>query len=296
MPSVLNLGLARLFFPALIRDNRQYQALSEAQSDWRMREKAEQRDLFGALLDARDPETGKGLPHEELVAEAGLLIIAGSDTMATGVSSTIFYILHYPATYARLQEEIRTTFENAEEIRMGPRLNSCHYLFACIDESMRLSPGVGSILPREILPGGLTIDGEWFPAGTDVGLPHYALHHNEAYHPEPFEFVPDRWILTAPGSTTHAKSEAEVTLARSAFCPFSFGRASCVAKTLSYQEMAIMLGRIVWLYDMRTEPGSLVGEGHASLGLGRTRKNEYQTWDSFVSIHNGPMVQFKRRL
>ncbi len=33
---------------------------------------------------------------------------------------------------------------------------------------MRLSPGVGGVLPREVLPGGLHIEGHHFPEGTVV--------------------------------------------------------------------------------------------------------------------------------
>lgn len=56
---------------------------------------------------------------------------------------------------------------------------------------MRLSPAVGALLPREILEGGLIVDGEYFPAGVDIGVPIYSVHHHEAYYPEPFEFKPE---------------------------------------------------------------------------------------------------------
>jgi len=61
---------------------------------------------------------------------------------------------------------------------------------ACLDEAMRLSLAVGGLLPRETLGDGLFADGEWFPAGIDIGVPHYALQHNELYHPDSFEFDP----------------------------------------------------------------------------------------------------------
>jgi hypothetical protein len=37
----------------------------------------EERDLFGRLLGATDPETGDGLNRPELIAESAMLIIAG---------------------------------------------------------------------------------------------------------------------------------------------------------------------------------------------------------------------------
>lgn len=286
---LIKLGIVQLFRRDLVRDTFRYETLSKKISDWRMQQKGNNlNDFYGSLLEARDPQTGSQLTRDELIAEAGLLIVAGSDTMATAVSSAIFYILHYPRTLARLQEEVRGKFGQVEDVVIGSQLTSCEYLVACIDEAMRLSPGVGAVLQREVLPGGLVVDNEWFPPGTDIAVPHYTLHHNEDYYDRPFEFIPERWIAKE-------SSEADVSLARSAFIPFGVGRASCVGKVLSYHEMTIMLARIVWLYDMRLLPGCSIGEGCEGLGEGRTRTCEFQTWDSFVSTHEGPMVQFKMR-
>ncbi|KAF1959200.1 cytochrome P450 [Byssothecium circinans] len=261
----------QIFRPDLVRDTYRYETLSNQTSDWRTAQDNDKyHDFYGSLLKARDPETGNKLTRDERVAEAALLIVAGSDTMATAVTSAIFYLLHYADTLSRLQKEIRDTFETVEDITIGPVLSGCQYLVACIDEAMRLSPG-------------------WYPPGTDIAVPHYALHHNEAYHIEPFKFIPERWIKGG------LWSEADISTTRSAFIPFGVGRTSCVGKELSYQEMTIIMARIVWLYDMRLAPGSLVGGGHESMGYGRTRSNEFQTWDSFVSTHEGPMVQFRLR-
>jgi cytochrome P450 len=44
------------------------------------------------------------------VAEAGILIVAGTDTTATSLAATIFYLVHYPHALDRLEREIRTGF------------------------------------------------------------------------------------------------------------------------------------------------------------------------------------------
>lgn len=41
------------------------------------------RDIFSFMLHARDPETGQGLPTQELWMEGNTLIVAGSDTSST---------------------------------------------------------------------------------------------------------------------------------------------------------------------------------------------------------------------
>jgi hypothetical protein len=60
--------------------------------------------------------------------------------------------------------------------------------------------------------------------------------------------------------------------------------------------MAIVLARMIWLYDMRVQPGTAVGEGCMELGKGRQRRNEFQTYEKFVSSHDGPVVQFRKRM
>ena len=293
MPMILTFRLDQYLLRRMYKAQKQFQALSEGQSGWRMKQKDPAiRDLFRNLLEARDPMTLTALTEAELSAEAGALLIAGSDTIATALTATLFYCLHYPPALSRLQDEIRSVFADVDEIRSSQRLDSCHYLRACINEALRLSPPVGALLPREILPGGLTVDDQHFPEGIDIGVPHYALHHNELHYPEPFVFKPDRWIVSTDPNCEKS-SEAAVAAAQSAFCAFGLGRHVCVGRGLAYAEMSVMLARIFWLYDMRLW-GSL-GEGRTSLGKGRERTNEFQTWDSFTSTHEGPMVEFKLR-
>lgn len=43
----------------------------------------ERKDIFYFMLHARDPETGQGLPTQELWMEGNTLIVAGSDTSST---------------------------------------------------------------------------------------------------------------------------------------------------------------------------------------------------------------------
>lgn len=251
----------------------------------------DRKDFFYYLLNARDPETGKGFTGPELWGESNLLIIAGSDTTSTALASAFFYLVHNPAALEKLSEEVRSVFDNVEDIHAGPQLNSCVYLRAVIDEAMRLSPPVGGALPREVLPGGIDIDGHHIPAGVVVGTPHYALHHHPSYYPAPFIFTPERWIAGSSSSVTRDS----VALAQSAFCPFSVGPRGCIGKGLAYNELMTGLGRTVWMYDFKLAEGERVGEGSADMEWGRQREGEYQLSDSFTSLKNGPMVEFRER-
>lgn len=251
----------------------------------------DRKDFFYYLLNAKDPETGKGFSMDELWGESNLLIIAGSDTTSTAMAGTFFYLAHNATALQKLTKEIRETFNDVEEIVTGPKLNGCAYLRACIDETMRMTPPVAGALPREVLLGGIDIDGHHIPAGVDVGVPHYAIHHNPNYYPRPFDYIPDRWLPDPAANPLHSK----LADAHAAFCPFSIGPRGCIGKGLAYVELTVTIARVLYLYDLRLAPGTTLGEGSADLEVGRTRATEYQIEDRFASMKDGPILQFRAR-
>ena len=278
-------------------------------------DKPARKDFMHYLLSARDPKTGAPfLTKDELDAESGLLISAGADTTSITLAALFFYLIHNPTALELATSEVRRTFADVEEIVSGPKLNSCVYTHGCIDEALRLSPPVTAHLPREVLAGGLTIDGDFFPESTIVGTSAYAIHHHPDYYPEPFSFKPERWIsnpqgyVTDAGATTAAQ---DIATAKAAFCPFSLGTRGCIGKTLAYQEMMLAMTRVLWLFDVRKpelklaacgggEDASAVrvptGEGDPkAVEEGRRRVGEYQLRDVFLSIREGPGVEFRRR-
>src|SRR6266536_1009867 len=271
---IKTLGLNKVLFRKIYNMRMQYMAYSKGQAAERSKVglDTDRKDFFYYLLNARDPETGKGFSPPELWGESNLLIIAGSDTTSTALAAAFFYLVHNPSTLEKLSHEIRSIFSDIEAIHTSPILNSCVYLRAVIDEAMRMAPPVGGILPREVLLGGIDIDGLHLPEGVVVGTPHYALHHNPDYFPAPFTFNPDRWI---PDSSPEVTKDA-VAIAQSAFCPFSIGPRGCIGKGLAYAELMTSLARIVFMYDMKLADGTSVGEGRLDMEWGRQGKGEYQ--------------------
>ena len=259
------------------------------------------------LLRARDPVTSLGLTTAELHADSALLISAGSDTTSITISAGLFYLLHNPDTLTTLTREIRSTFPSLDAIHSGPVLSGCVYLRACIDETLRLAPPVPSHLPREVLPGGIHVDGQFLPAGTVVGTAPWAIHHNETYFPDAFAFRPERWIPT----NHHGDDDDDgLSTARAAFCAFSLGPRGCIGKGVAYLEVALALAHLLWLYDVCLGEGGPSGGGVGAgemtpdgwkgkskkLGPERRREDEYQLFDHFTADRDGPMVRFRGRM
>lgn len=266
-------------------------------------ESEKRKDFMHYLIKARDPETGEKFTPQDLVMEAALLVGAGSDTSSTALSGIFFYLTHDPAVLKRLQDEVRSSFDNVEEIKSGAKLSGLRYLRACIDEGLRMTPPVPTILSRRVLPGGATIDGHHLPADTVVGVPIYTIHHNETYFPEPFTYKPERWIpdddyhdrYSGASKAPFPVTQSSVELQRKAWMPFSVGPRNCVGKNMAMMELLFTIARIMYLYDIRNAPGSKTGEGGAGKGPGREREGEYQIKDYFVADREGPLIEFKRR-
>ena len=205
----------------------------------------------------------------------------GSDTSSTALAATFFYLTRCPASLSKATQEVRSAFRTKDEIKPGATLTSCVFMRACIDEAMRLAPPIPAILPRVVLPGGITIDDHFFAAGTDIGVPSYAVMRNPKYYPnKPNEFVPERWIESPENSRD------KIELAQSAFCPFSIGPRACIARGLAYVELTVALARILWEFDFKGEEGSAVGDDG---------KGGYAIKDCFITQKEGPMVQFRPR-
>jgi cytochrome P450 len=186
---------------------------------------------------------------------------SGSDTTATALSSTIFYLARNPEAYTRVVNEVRRFFKNASDVCLGQTLNSCVYLRACVNESMRLSPPIGSALWRELTDGGCSIGGIHLRAGVEVGTCIYSIHHRSDYYPDQFAYKPDRWVV----SEATGVSRKDVDLALSAYTPFSLEPRSCLGKSLAVSELMLTIAVILCAFDFRTPEGAVgrLGEGTA---------------------------------
>ncbi|KAL7270834.1 hypothetical protein RUND412_006443 [Rhizina undulata] len=235
------------------------------------------KDFFHYLLNARELDES-AYSMKDLWAESRLLIAAGSDTTATLLAGSLFYLTRNPSTKEKLKTEVRSKFISLDYIRCGNTIESCYYLKACIEETLRMSPSAPGILPREVLPGGLRIGNEFIPAGVDVGVSNYTLHRNPKYFKDPLVYRPNRWLK-------EDGSGLDETLF-GAFAPFSIGSRGCIGKRLAYIEAELMLARLMWAFEATYISGGVED---------RIANDEYMLIDHISSETNGPVVEFEKR-
>jgi cytochrome P450 len=249
------------------------------------------KDIFHYILAAKDPETGgPALSREDLVGEANILVVAGSDTTPVVLAGFFFYMTRNSRILAKLTGEIRSTFKSVDEITWGKKLSSFQYLRACIDETLRLCPTSPSDLDREVISD-MEIDGCFVRTGTHVGCSPWTISRNEDFYPDANVFRPERFIFDEQAGVT----TEDVARAQDSHFPFSLGPFNCVGKNLAMLELTVTIARTLYRMDVRALPGDTLGEGAPELGWGRRHRNLFQYKDAFVAIRNGPMVQFRKR-
>ncbi|WYZ44180.1 hypothetical protein EsH8_VII_000616 [Colletotrichum jinshuiense] len=193
-------------------------------------------DLMEGLLKKKD-EWNYSL--EQLEGNAGILIIAGSETTATLLSGATYLLLKNPEKMKKLTDEVRTTFQSGEEIDLTS-VNKLSYMLACLDETLRVYPPVPTGLPRIVPKGGATIAGKFVPEDTTVAIHQWAMYHNEKNFKNPSLFHPERFL----GDAEYASDRKD------ALQPFHIGPRNCLGRNLAYVEMRIILARLLWSFDL----------------------------------------------
>ena len=211
----------------------------------------DRKDFLHYILAANDE---KGMSRAEIDVNAFSLSIAGSESTSTCLSGATFYLLKNRHVYDTLTKEIRTTFKSEKDITLASSYN-IPYLEAVLSESMRLYPPVAGTLPRQVPLNGETIDGSYVPAGTSVGVNHFACYHHPQNFHRPEDFLPERWL---PEARTQAPFDKDN---RACMQPFSFGPRNCLGKNLAKAEMRLILAKMLWRFDLE-----LIGDGTGGTG------------------------------
>ncbi|OWP05009.1 cytochrome P [Marssonina coronariae] len=239
-------------------------------------------DVFAFFSSVRDQESGElALSADAVRRNCANFIIAGSDTTASSLAATFFYLSRDEVAYRKIAGEVRAAFPSAEAVRAGPVLNSCVYLRAALNESLRLSPVAAQPLWREAEPG-LSVAGESIAAGLNVAASIFSLHHDESAFPEPAQWDMSRW-LADPTKDEHGEKERLRILGRS-WAPFSAGPRQCIAKNFALMELMLTMAHVFLQLDF--ERVGTLGEG---------KQWEYEMKSYFTSYMEGPMVRFKKR-
>ena len=196
------------------------------------------RDILTFLLEAADPETGKGLSEEEIRANILTFIAAGHETTANCVTWTLFLLSQSRQWCERVQAEADRELDGAVD-SIADRLIETR---AVIEESNRLYPPITAISRAARGPDELA--GRAIKRGTMVVVAPYVLHRHRALWSKPNNFDPNRFL-----------GSAREKIDRFAYLPFGVGPRICIGATFAMQEASIVTATLMRHFTFELAPG-----------------------------------------
>ena len=196
---------------------------------------SDHKDFLYYLMKQQDSGS---LSVDEIIVNGALFIIAGTETTAGFLAGLFNQLLRNPPVLSRLTAEIRGAFQSDSDIRFE-ELVKLPYLTAVIEEGLRIFPSAPIGFVRTVPKGGDTVDGHFIREGTTVSVCMWAATHSERNFQDPYVFRPERWM-----------DKENTTDKLGASNPFSLGPRGCIGRNLSYMEMRLIIGKLLYHNDI----------------------------------------------
>ncbi|EWC47314.1 hypothetical protein DRE_03433 [Drechslerella stenobrocha 248] len=202
----------------------------------------DKKDLLNAMINGKDPQTGKGLSDETIVNNMITFLIAGHETTSGTLSFTMLNLLKNPRTYKLVQEEIDTVV-GREPVNLE-HLSKLPYTNAVIRETLRLSSPITAISvrphPTENHEDPILLNGQYkLEKDQSMILLVKKMHLDpKVYGEDAAEFKPERML-----------DEPFNKLPPDAWKPFGNGMRACIGRPFAWQEMLLVLAVLFQNFD-----------------------------------------------
>ncbi|KAK8760328.1 hypothetical protein V5799_028405 [Amblyomma americanum] len=205
-------------------------------------------DMLQLMLEAQagaedtHPEAARRDVHliedRHVVGNAFIFLAAGFETTATSLGFLVYLLATHPDEQERLCAEMEASFGEDEPTYEGAQ--SLKRLDMVVQESLRIYPPVVLFVSRRCQKD-TTIMGQFFPAGVNIMIPTWHLHHDPALWQDPFEFRPERFDPEGNGNLPQHPA---------AFLPFGMGPRLCIGKRFALLELKMAACRILREYRL----------------------------------------------
>lgn len=202
--------------------------------------------LIGHCQDKKvDENANIQVSDEKIVRIVNDLFGAGFDTITTGLSWCVMYLVCYPDIQEKLHEEID---ENIGKDR-NPRIADkpfLPYTEAFIMETFRHSSFLPFTIPH-CTTKDIELNGYFISKNTCVFVNQWQVNHDSKLWKDPFAFRPERF-LNADGKSVN-KAECEKVLA------FGMGKRRCIGESIARTEVFLFLTTLVQHLCFEKKPG-----------------------------------------
>ena len=186
-------------------------------------------DLLTTFIQARDEESGDPLPDLQIRDEIMTMILAGFETVATGLTWTWYLLSQHPQVTALLHAELDQQLGG--RVPTSADFPQLPYTRMVFEEALRLYPPAWVMSRRAIESdklGDVVI-----PAGATVIISPYTVHRHAGHWPNPDQFLPERF-----------SAENKRTRHRYAYIPFGGGARLCIGNRFAELESMLVLATL----------------------------------------------------
>ncbi|MFO1137188.1 MAG: cytochrome P450 [Rhodoblastus sp.] len=200
------------------------------------------RDILTLLLEAQDPETGRGMREEDLRSNIVTFIGAGHETTANALTWTFYLLSQAPDWRAEVEAEADAQLNAGPIEELTDRMPVTK---AVLEESLRLYPPA-AFLSRAAIADDI-VCGKKISAGSVVTVSPFLLHRHKTLWDRPDLFDPARFL--------GANRER---IDRFAYIPFGAGPRVCIGMGFALQEAVIVLAHLTRAFRFDLAPGHVV--------------------------------------
>jgi cytochrome P450 len=179
--------------------------------------------------------TAAGLSEEEVALEVNHLYGA-FNAIDYIVTAALYELARNPRLMAAIQRELDSVVLD-DRVPVRDSLSRMPLLHGFMLEILRMYPVSMGISRRTGDP--LKIGGEQFPAGTEVLIILFALHHHPDFWNRPTELLPERWAVAA---------EPKVPFS---YAPFLDGPRKCIGRSMAEMQLQVVLSTLLQRYDIQ---------------------------------------------
>ena len=196
-------------------------------------------DILSAMIQFHEQHPER-FSETELLGNTLTMFRGGYNPNGMALYWTIFLLSQHPSILKRLLEEFDQVLDGRSPT-IG-QLDKLGFLECVIKETMRLFPA-GTWTAR-FSKEPFEMGGHQLPGGTWIVMSPYVTHRIPNVFPDPYKFVPERWLSIHPSAYE--------------FMPFSAGPRYCLGASLAMLQLKVALPVILQRYGLQLKPGARV--------------------------------------
>ncbi|NJL80445.1 MAG: cytochrome P450 [Richelia sp. RM2_1_2] len=196
-------------------------------------------DLLSMLMSAQDEETGERMSDKQLLSEAITLLVAGHETVASGLAWTWYLLAENPNIIEQLQSELRRVLNGSNP--SFEKLPQLEYTRRVFDETLRLYPPAWA-MPRTSKQDD-QIQGYLIPKNSLITVAAFMIHRHPEFWENPDQFNPDNFL---PEKVNQKPNFA--------YFPFGGGKRICIGKSFALMEATIIIALISQRFKLELLP------------------------------------------